>query len=277
MADPRTFPEIGDVGEEVDQLPTFSRITPDAAQCGFQPVSPKNPRRVLFAMLLCDYVFDFVVNHELTHIGHGHVGYTDAEVGLPFLGERRWLTGTPAGNLESLAMEMDADFKAAEQLMKRVRGELSERDSSNAFAEFYGDPARAMSSVAAAVSIQSRMFGDTRVALADLPDQDHPPDRWRQLMVLNVMANYAEDFWGTEVQGSVLAAVNRAIAEVEEAFERMTGQPQQIQGLLDTWHGEGWEYAKAVRDCWNTTLLPKLGKYAFVGLRSYDFDLPQKP
>lgn len=277
MADPRTFPDIGDPSEEVGNLPTFSRITPDATACGFQPVSPKNPRRVLFAMLVCDLAFDFVVNHELTHIGHGHVGYTNAEFGLPFLGERRWLAGTPAGNLESLAMEMDADFKAAEQLMKRVRGDLSGRDPSSGFAEFFSDTSRAMLAVAAAVSIQSRMFGDTRVALADLSTQDHPPDRWRQLMVLNVMANYAEEFWGSEAHASVMAAVNRAIAEVEEAFERMTGQPQEIQGLHDTWHGEGWEYARAVLDCWNNTLLTKLEKYTFVGLRSYDFDLPQKP
>jgi len=63
------------------------------------------------------------------------------------------------------------------------------------WAEYYSDPARAMFDVAAAINIQSRMFGDTRLALIGLATKDHPPDSWRQLMVLNVMGEVDPNRW----------------------------------------------------------------------------------
>jgi len=223
-------------------------------------------------------VFDFIIAHEVTHIGHGHVDYIDTEHGLPFVSERKWLKGEPEGNLESLAMEMDADFKAAEQVVLNVRRLVAMREQlPEVCADYYSNPTRAMFDVAAAISIQSRMFGDTRLALTDLASEDHPPDSWRQLMVLNVMGNYAEQIWGEETTSSVMASINSAIIEVEEAIERLTGRPQQVQGLHDVWHGEGWDYAAAVTGCWNSTLRAKLAKYAFVELPpAYSFDRPEQ-
>ena len=119
------------------------------------------------------------------------------------------------------------------------------------------------------------MFGDTRLSLKGMAAEGHPPDSWRQLMVLNVMGNYAEQIWGEEVGAAVMASINRAITEVEEAIERLTGRPQHVQGLHDVWHGEGWDYAAALTDCWNSKLRAKLAKYAFVELPlSYSFDRP---
>lgn len=274
LADPRTFPNIGEPKGERDNLPLFSKLTPNAIDCNLCSVRPQNWRRELYAVHLSHLVFDFIVAHEVTHIGNGHVAYTDAEYGLPFMRERRWLEGTPEGNLESLTMEMDADFKAAELAVLNVRRLVGMRAQlPKEWADYYSDPARAMFDFAAAISIQSRMFGDTRLALTSLAIEDHPPDSWRQLMVLNVMGNYAEQIWGEAIGASIMASINRAITEVEEAIERLTGRPQQVQGMHDVWHGEGWDYAAALTGCWNNTLRAKLAKYAFVELPSiYSFD-----
>jgi hypothetical protein len=276
LADPRTFPNIGEPKGEWENLPLFSKLTPKATECNLVPVRPQDRRRELYAAHLSHLVFDFIVAHEVTHIGHGHVGYTDAECGLPFVRERRWLEGTPEGNLESLSMEMDADFKAAELAVLNVRRLVAMRDQlPKEWAELYSDPARAIFDVAAAINIQSRMFGDTRLSLKGMATEDHPPDSWRQLMVLNVMGNYAEQIWGEEVGAAVMASINRAITEVEVAIERLTGRHQQVQGMHDVWHGEGWDYAAAVTGCWNSKLRAKLAKYAFVEPPlSYSFDRP---
>ena len=143
LADPRTFPNIGEPKGERGNLPVFSKLTPNANECNLVPVRPQDSRRELYAVHLSHLVFDFIVAHEVTHIGHGHVGYTDAEYGLPFVRERRWLEGTPEGNLESLTMEMDADFKAAELAVLNVRRLVAMRDQlPKEWAEFCSDPAR---------------------------------------------------------------------------------------------------------------------------------------
>ncbi|MFO0425428.1 MAG: hypothetical protein ACK526_02600 [Planctomyces sp.] len=197
--------------------------------------------------------------------------------GIPFKRARRWLDRTPEGQLESLTMEMDADFKAAELAVLNVRRPVGICDHlPKEWSEYYSDPARAMFDVATAISIQSRMFGDTRLALTSLAIEDHPPDSWRQLMILNVMGNYAEQIWGEEIGTLIMESINRANTKVEEAIERLTGRPQQMQGLHDVWHGKGWDYAAALTGCWNNTLRAKLAKHAFVEQPLiYSFDNPR--
>lgn len=274
LADPRTFPEIGNPKEETADLPRYT-ITPNADNSILPPVTPRNARRRHYAVQLCTTVFDFIVTHELTHIAHGHVGYRAAG-GSPLVSELAWRAGTPDGNVESQAMEMDADFKAAELAASNVRRLVSVREQLPPdTADSYRDPARAMFDVAVAMSIQSRLFGDSRLSFTDLVTTDHPPDRWRQLMVLTVMASEADGFWESAVSEQIVAAVNRAIAEVEEAFERMTGEPQQVHGLHDVWHGPGWDYCKALCRYWNGEVKAKAADHAFTDLRTYSFDWPK--
>jgi hypothetical protein len=275
LADHRAFREIGDPDGESQSLPLFTRITPDALDCDLTPTLPKNALRQVYAMHLCHIVFDFIVAHEVAHVGHGHVDYDAKQTGVPWISERRSLQGESAAYLESQAMEMDADFTAAEVLVTNVKRLLALTDQMGPeLASFYATPACAMFDVATAVSIQSRLFGDTRVTLEHLHQTDHPPDRWRQLMVLNVMGNHVAQLWGDEIADSVMAAISRAIEEVEEAFERLTGQPQQVQGLHDVWHGVGWDYAAHVCECWNRTMTRKLAPFTHFALNQYSFDSP---
>lgn len=47
LADARTFPEIGEPQKEVDNLPLFTRITPNATACDLVPVRPQDWRTCL--------------------------------------------------------------------------------------------------------------------------------------------------------------------------------------------------------------------------------------
>jgi hypothetical protein len=281
LADRRLFPHVGDPGAEAAGLPLFSQLSPNAALLSSAnpgAVAPKDAKRHVYAIHLCHLVFDFLASHEITHIAHGHVDYKKAERGIPCLDESEWLPNTPGGNLESQAMELDADSTAAQVLVKTVKALVAGRDQMlPEIASLYRTPADGMFDVAAAVSVMFRLFQDSRMNGVYLSGESHPPTRWRQMQILNMMGNYVEQFWDGSLVPSVEAAFTRAVAGVEEAFEVITGSAQQIQGLHDAWLGDGWAYAATVTDCWNNTVRGKVAKYACIEPNWYHFEQPKRP
>ena len=227
LADGRLFPQIGDPKAESSNLPLFSQLAPNAvllSAANPEAVIPKNAHRQLYAIHLCHLVFDFLAAHEITHIAHGHVDYRKAERGIPYVSEVDWLPSTPGGNLESQAMELDADGTAASVFVNTVKAMVSSRvQMLPEVAEFYQDPAGAMFDVAVAVSIMFRLFGDSRMNGCNLSGKSHPPMRWRQMMILNMMGNYVDQSWDSSLVGPVEAAFTEAIADIEESFELITG------------------------------------------------------
>jgi hypothetical protein len=279
LADGQLFPDVGDPKEEEDNLPLFAAFTPNAARISeskFGVVMPKNAQRQVYAFHLCNSLFDFLAAHEMSHIAHGHAGYLDAECGIPYVSEASWLPGTPSGNLELQAMEMDADFSASLPVVTTVKRVVSDRAQlPQPMADRYQDPAQAIFDMGVAVCILFRLFGDNRITGVDLSKSSHPPTRWRQMMILNAMGNYVEQFWDSSLYAPAEQAFTRAIAQVENAFERITGLPQEAEGLHDVWGISGWGYASTIADCWNNTLRPKLKKYAFEPLSPYSFSVPK--
>ena len=279
LADDRLFKHIGDPNEEVGNLPLYTRFTPNAARIAeakLGAVAPKNTHRQIYALHLCNFVFDFLAAHELAHIAHGHVGYRASECGSPYVCEASWVPDTPNGSLELQAMEMDADFSASLPVVTTVKRIVSDRAQlPQPMSDLYQDAAQAIFDMGVAVCVLFRLKGDSRITGVDLSKECHPPDRWRQMMILNAMGNYVGQFWDSSLYGSAEQAFTRAIAEVENAFEWITGSPQQVEGLHDVWHVSGWNYAEKIAACWNDTLRPKLKKYAFAELSPYGFDLPK--
>jgi len=278
LADSRLFLQIGDPTVEAANLPVFTRLSPNAALLTASTpgaVIPKSPLRQIYAIHLCHLVFDFLTAHEIAHIANGHVDYKIAEHGIPYVSEAELLPSTPEGNLELQAMELDADGTAARVLVNTVKALLASRARMlPEIAGFYHGPARAMFDVAVAISIMFRLFQDGQMNGVDLSGKSHPPRRWRQMQILNMMGNYVKQFWDSNLAGPVSDVFSEVIAAVEEAFELITGTEQQVQGLHDAWHGDGWDYAATVSDCWNYTLRPKVAKYAYIEPNSYHFDRP---
>jgi len=112
LADNRPVSQSGDPKAESGNLRYSARCSPDAALLSAAnpgAIVPKNPQRQIYAIHLCHLVFDFLTSHEIAHIANGHVDYRAAECGIPYVSEADWLPNTPEGNLESQAMELDAD------------------------------------------------------------------------------------------------------------------------------------------------------------------------
>jgi hypothetical protein len=275
LADRRLFQHVGDLSLESPEARVLGQIPLDAAElCEAFPhgFGPNGPLRRMYAINLGRIAFDFLISHELAHIANGHVDYIDAQYGIAAVSETWSPPSTRSGYLEMQAMEFDADCTAAYVLMNTLKSQLANVHSlSPELAEFYRDPVSAIFDTAVGMCIIFRLLGDSRMHGADLSGDDHPPNRWRQMMILNAMGNYVEQQWDPQLVVPVEAALTKAIANVEEAFEMITGLGQQVGGLHDAWHDVGWSYATTITDCWNYVLCPKLAQYAAIAPNSRHF------
>jgi hypothetical protein len=119
------------------------------------------------------------------------------------------------------------------------------------------------------------MFGDRSISSVDLSKSRYPPMRWRQIWILNTLGNYVEHLWGNDLVQPGTDAIGRAVSDVEEAFEAITGGKQSVEGLHEAWGPTGRNYCQSLADCWNDTLKAKLGQHAYIDkLPHYGFDLP---
>lgn len=99
--------------------------------------------------------------------------------------------------------------------------------------------------------------------------------RWRQMWILNTLGNYVEHLWGEDLVQPGTDAINRALRDVEEAFEVITGGKQSVQGLHAAWGPAGKNYAQSLADCWNDALKAKLARHAYIdNMPHYGFDFP---
>jgi hypothetical protein len=278
LADCRLFRHVGNVGVEADALPLYSRITPNASELlkTITAVAPKDDHRLIYCYHLQNTVFDFIAAHELTHIAHGHIAYMNAEYGRPMIDELNWKPGTPKGSLEVQTMEMDADFNSAKLMMQTIDRLWKERATlPPPMKEYYADRPKAVYDAGVAICIMCRMFGDESISGVDLTRSEHPPMRWRQMWILNTLGNYVEQLWGEDLVQPGTDAISRALTDVEEAFETITGGKQSVEGLHEAWGPAGRDYAQSLADSWNGTLKAKLPKYAYIDkMPHYGFDFP---
>jgi hypothetical protein len=278
LADPRLFTHVGNPSLELSNLPVFggfSSYATDLAPAGIQFIYPRDPLRKKYADHLCNLIFDFLAAHELSHHTHGHTGYDAEEYGRPYFNERRFLPGTPEYNRESQAIEMDADFTASLPLILMVKRIVDEREKLEPpLCDLYRDPTHAIFDAGVAVSILFSLFEDSMVTGADPKEKSHPPNRFRQRMVLLAFGNYIEWFWDKSLYSEAEKAFGRALDEVDHGFVLATGWPQRLAALEDAFSQAGIDYALKLAACWNNELVPKLKKYALDELPTYSFTQP---
>jgi hypothetical protein len=282
LADPLLFTNIGDASKETSaDLPLFNGLKPDAQSIQLQlgRMRPAHgSEREFYAVHIADIVFDFIAAHELTHIAHGHTDYYVDECGLPFIQELGYVPNTASGNLDLQTMEMDADFHAAYLLTVNIKRVMGERHLLPTLAQFaFRDPPTAMFNLAVAVSILARLFEDDGITGVDLSTRSHPPWRWRQMMTLNAIANYASTLWDEMIVRQIEAAFSNAIVTVEKAFQIITGTGVHVAGLNHVWGPPGFLYAKSLMACWRTSLRTKLLKYSKKMLPQYELNWELPP
>ena len=275
LADSRLFPQIGDPKNEASDLPTFTLFEPVLellVQSNPQAIFPKDRKRQVYAIHLTNLVFDFLAAHEIAHIAHGHVDY-NAEGGKPFVNEVASFsnTDTSNGNLESQAMELDADGAAAHALVNTVKFLVAGRSQlMPEISALYDNPAQAMFDVGVAVSITFRLFQDSKLNGVDLSKNTHPPTRSRQWLILRMMANYVDKLWDKNLVLTVEKEFEKAIWDVERAFEQITGTERQIKGLHEASVDD--DYPAKLADCWNHSLRRKLARFAYIEPNYYGFE-----
>ncbi len=279
LADRRLFRHVGEPDQEAESLPLFHLdFPPDAtklATANPDAVVPRHSWRQIYSLHLTRLAFDFLTVHEIAHLAHGHVDYLRAEEGLPYVSELEWLPNTPEGNMELQAMELDADSTAVRMIAHTARLNVTQRNTMPAdVAGLYLEPVQAVFDIAVAACVIFRLFQDSRMQGVDLSGRSHPPRRWRQMQILNMLGNYVDQNWDSRLVPEIEAALTRALTLVEEAFELITGTGQQVHGLHDAWHGDGWKYTAEVSACWNDIVRPKVAKYSFIAPNTYNFDQP---
>ena len=85
----------------------------------------------------------------------------------------------------------------------------------------------------------------------------------------------SERLWGENLLQRGTDAISRALSDVEEAFEAITGATQAVEGLHEAWGPAGRNYAQSLADCWNDTLKAKLARHAYIDeMPHYGFDVP---
>jgi hypothetical protein len=139
---------------------------------------------------------------------------------------------------------------------------------------FYHPTAGAMFDVAVTVPIMFRLFQDSRMNGVDLSGKSHPPTRWRQMQILNMMGITSINS-GKLAYRARFGRVHRGDCRCGRGL-RTDGRDEAAgPWVAHSWHGEGWEYATKVAERWNNTVRPKVAKYAYIEPNSYCFDLPK--
>jgi hypothetical protein len=130
LSHPDIFPEIGDPNRElVRQFHSegtsrhysglISKRSPDDQRIG--AVLPNDPARIAHANWLALNALDFLLQHEIAHIRHGHCEYWDSIHGVPFLAELNANSGLSThDSLTRQTLEMDADAYAATNAISRI-------------------------------------------------------------------------------------------------------------------------------------------------------------
>ena len=275
LADGRLFASIGDPKAEEQTLPPLSGLTSEGRiyNANHQPVSPRQATRQIYAAHLCNLIFDYLAAHEMAHIVNGHASYTAFEFTVPCIMEFGSIPATTEASLESQAMELDADFTAALPMVTMLRRIVAARDQlPEPLVSRYALPSNAIYDLATAICILFRLFGDSGITGVDLSKASHPPNRLRQMMILNAMGNYIEERWDKALYRVAEEQFSRAVHDVEYAYERITADPQQVTGLNDVWSTRGLGYAATIANYWNSTLRPKLEDHSTAKLSIYNFD-----
>lgn len=204
LSSPRVLPKVGDISKEVD-----TRVPPLAIQLGrgelrtsgFIPVIPKDPNRQFHYEYLNSLSMGFLASHEITHLIHGHIAYSEERLGHRHITERGWKKGEPEPALTSQTLEMDADMGAAVAQVGTVMSRVMDpaQRPTGELTRFYQTPQEAMFHFAFGICPFFRMFGDDSVPAADADIEAYPPWRVRQMIVIASATYFIARQWSHEL------------------------------------------------------------------------------
>lgn len=227
LADPNTFPEIGDPSKERTDLPPILDYVAKADQlCDANDlVSPCDPVRSNYAAFLHDQAAMFFVGHEVGHISRGHVDFLwNERQEKPSDMEEAEL------KIERQSLETHADQRT---IASRVES-LQEAWLSGEYQQLApwvreGDDVTVLfRDLGTALAIAFRLVGDRQFADAEL-ERAYPSMRVRWAMAVTAAAHHVEGFWDPALLPSFKAGVTYGWSAVHDGFATALRQPDQLK------------------------------------------------
>lgn len=190
LADPQTFPFIGDPTAEVSGLPLLPNIGTDFERTVASASSfprPQDPMRQSTAHKLVELSLDFLTAHEFAHIANGHLDYMASIRGISAIDEVSTApktSGHSESALISQTMEMDADSTAVQISLASEWGKIAGYfpKPGPPWTEFYSYPGMVSLQWSWAMSSLFRILGDARLTNGDVALEAYPRPQLRSVM-----------------------------------------------------------------------------------------------
>lgn len=265
LAAPEVLRHIGRPELEQTGLPKFTFAEADAlamARVNGPFIVPVDEGRHMYAVLLADRAFLFLLGHELRHIINGHVDFLEAKGEGLLLSEFVPLTARSRSRLIRQHLELNADDGAISGTLALILRALPADPTQRT--QFAGSSFFSWSFATYALF---RLFGDQPFNWASVLDSYYPPVRYRQLFALVRAHYFLEEYepalrtvWGVEGP--------RATAMVEDALAIITGKDRDVSVALSWEDDAADDYYSNWLDSWHTFLRADLLPFAHAPLAS---------
>ena len=284
LADPQVLPFIGNVAEEVPDLPLLPDIGTDFERlvASVPPFPrPRNPARRSTAGKLVELALDFLTAHEFAHIANGHVDYMADKQDISAIdevGRAAWTPELLESALISQTMEMDADATAVLISLGSEWGKVagSFPRPGPPWTEFYDYPGRVSLLWSWAVSSLFRLLGEARLTIGDVTQECYPRPRLRSVMIQQAAGRVPRPqrlrtqspLVGAELH-NIPMTIKAGQLDAEKMFSQLTGRPEATEGLDEAWGDVGKSQMYRLQDYWRTKLKGELLRFAHQPLSSY--------
>jgi hypothetical protein len=253
LANPKTFPNIGNPTAERDDLPQvpWSILDPERLfKMGVRPILPQDSKRVMYSKHLADQALMFLLGHEIAHISRGHVDYLDSKTGSPFVAELGW-KGKGEAEIERQAIEVDADRRS---VYARTNSMFMTANANKTIAPAWQDAPASIESFqydwAFAVNVLFRLFGDKRFSGFNLDLNPYPPLPLRRRMAMDYASHVLLKNWGEDHKDKIVNAIGGSVKATEFSFLTIGADPPD-GGLADAFSDDANAHVQKIKICWD--------------------------
>ena len=215
---------------------------------------PIDKSRSAYAYLLFNIAFEFILNHELTHILNGHVSFVDSNPDYN-------------NNLTFQTLEMDADCISISKILARhVRIYKGIIKGTEEYHEFYTSLNSVIYFIYYSICTLFRIFADNAVyKLNTLTNLSHSKPRIRQVMAGATILEYFNNYF-VELRDELdLKVLGEVTAEVEKNYMSLTGLKIDIKDYEEASSIDAKEQTRQILEHWETIRF-KLTDYSYVEL-----------
>lgn len=245
------FKDFGESEKEANLTTNLLKLTDNAYDlfAAVSPmVAPKSSQRRILAQNLSEIAYQYIINHEIAHVRHGHVGLLEeSRLGNEKLSqEDRYAMEFDADSMASMcalnyAIELKDFFKTSIQGFSKSHSVLED----SFFFHFF------------AVYMFFRIYVD-KESVYQHYSKHHPPSFFRMFACLTISAE-RNPFDDREIHAKNVA---RIICEGESAAALLTNKKIDLSGIQMATQESGLEMVKDLNQYW-ANVRPKLLKRAY--------------